>query len=156
MADTGRMSERPPSEQSWPAGQTLKATHVPYNGEKLPENVMILDDTDEFEAVLIDLVKHQREKRKQYGSDKDFLWNFYNIAERCHLTPLKVGELLKSKHETTLEKWWGTYGTSINPAHTPGSDDAYIDRAVYAILNLILYRRENAVDQSETQHGDGA
>lgn len=123
----------------------------------MPETSFALDPKDEFESVLIDLVQFQRTKRAQYGSDQDFLWNFYEIGRASNLTPLRAGEVLKNKHESALRKWWqdfdedqardrmiGSFEGPADPLPTGASDDAYMDRAVYGILLLILYRRTNA------------
>lgn len=101
-----------------------------------------LNPEDEFEAVLIDIVNMHREKSKAYGTDKDALWNFYDGAARLGLHPLIVCEAYRTKHESALANWRQELRNNGTAAHTRYSDDGHLDRAVYDILSLVIYRRE--------------
>lgn len=102
----------------------------------VPEPIL-LDEDDPFESILIDLVKTNRVKGMQYGdAGGDPFHNFYEIALATGLSPRQVCEVLLQKHQGQIKKYFGSR------THTPGVDDAMIDRAVYAIISIELYRRE--------------
>jgi len=100
-----------------------------------------LDPSDEFEATLMQLAEHHRVKRAQYGSEEDAMENFYLIAEMEACSPLQACDNLFSKHQAFLTMHKRREGEGSDPKYV---DDAYLDRAVYGILSLCLYRRENA------------
>ena len=83
-------------------------------------------------------------KSKMYGLNTDPYENFYLGARINGLTPLQQGEALMSKHQAALSLWRVRWGSAGDPPTTSASDDGIIDRAVYAIINLILYRRTYA------------
>jgi len=99
-----------------------------------------LDPSSEFEAALMSVVRMHREKSKIYGTEEDALWNFYDGAQRLNTTPLDVCISYATKHESALRRWMNG-----NRKKTKASDDAALDRAVYAILFLIIYKRGDYV-----------
>ena len=102
----------------------------------VPEPVTLNED-DPFERILVDLVKTNRVKGMQYGdAEGDPFNNFYENALATGLSPRQVCEVLLQKHQGQIKKYF------MSGAHTPGVDDAMIDRAVYAIISIELYRRE--------------
>jgi hypothetical protein len=100
-------------------------------------NPLVLNPDDEFDAILIDLKRMHAKKAKQYGTESDPHDNFYDGAIRLHTTPLDVCLTYATKHESALRKWLD--GDRLH--ETAASNDAVIDRTVYAILFMILYRR---------------
>jgi hypothetical protein len=78
------------------------------------------------------------QKSKVYGDKVDPYMNFKLGAIITHTTPLDQGEALMAKHQSAITLWRGR-----ELPHNEASDDSYIDRAVYGIINLILYRREH-------------
>lgn len=102
-----------------------------------------LDSANEFEAVLIDIVSMHRIKAASYGSDSDPMYNFVIGGDATNQTPLRYGEALMQKHSGAIRQWFGRHqDPKTNPKHTPTSDDGFLDRAVYAVLQLALYRRD--------------
>lgn len=107
-------------------------------------NPLVLNPDDEFEAVLVDIVKTYRKKTASYGEEAgDPLWNFIVGAEATNSTPLRFCESLLAKHSMALRQWFKRVpDATVNPAHTTTSNDGYLDRAVYSILANVLYRRD--------------
>jgi len=101
-----------------------------------------LNPDDEFEAVIIDILKMHRKKSVQYGSDNDPLDNFTVGAYATNSTPLRYLEALLAKHSGALRAWFARQPDhTVDPVKTAGSNDGYIDRAVYSIIACVLYRR---------------
>ena len=98
---------------------------------------LALDASDEFEGVVMEIVKLHRQKAIQYGAaGGDPLQNFYDNSAATGLSPRTCCEVLLGKHASQIKKYL------LDGVHTAGTDDAYHDRAVYSILALILYMRE--------------
>jgi hypothetical protein len=114
------------------------------------EEFIMLDPRSEFERALMSLVKTHREKSKGYGSESDPFQNFLDNAWMNGVSPLLACEVLLNKHQSFLRQW-RTRADRADPTHTEGSDDAMLDRAVYSVIALCLYRREE--DESATQEG---
>jgi len=106
---------------------------------------LTLDPSDEFEATLMQLAEHHRVKRAQYGSEEDAMENFYLIAEMEACSPLQACDSLFAKHQAflTMHKRRLQEDLDSDPKYV---EDAYLDRAVYGILSLCLYRRELDAD----------
>lgn len=102
----------------------------------MPADTIVLDPNDEFESVLADMVSMHREKTKAYGARGDALQNFYNIAAAEGISPIAAAEYLAAKHKSVIREF-----VNGDQVHNKYSDDAFLDRAVYAVLSLILYRR---------------
>lgn len=108
----------------------------------MPSNPLLLNPEDEFEAVVIDVVKMHRRKSAQYGTDTDPLDNFAVGAFQTSSTPLRYGETLLAKHSGALRNWFAREADhGRDPQPNTGSDDGFIDRAVYSLIQLVLYRR---------------
>jgi hypothetical protein len=117
---------------------------------KVENPQVTLNPDSEFERALTSLVKTHREKSKGYGSESDPFQNFYDNAWMNSISPLLACEVLLNKHQSYLRQW-RTRADRADPGHTEGSDDAMLDRAVYSVIALCLYRREE--DESATQEG---
>lgn len=105
-------------------------------------NPLVLNVDDEFEAAVADIIKMHRKKSVAYGTDEDSLQNFYDAADIAETTPLRECEAFMRKHLAALKNWWRSEkNVDVNPAPNRYSDDGYLDRAVYSIIALVLYRR---------------
>jgi hypothetical protein len=118
----------------------------------MTNNAITLNKESEFERALISLVQTHREKSKGYGSPKDPFQNFLDNAWMNSIPPLLACEVLLNKHQSFIRQWRErTLVSGKSSPHTEGSDDAMLDRAVYSVIALCLYRREE--DGSATQEG---
>lgn len=109
-------------------------------------NPLVLNPDDEFESVLIDILKMHRKKAAVYGTEEDAMQNFYDGAYMTGTTPLRQCEALANKHNAALKQWFAKEPRSaFDPASTKTSDDAMIDRPVYTVLATVLYRRMKAI-----------
>jgi hypothetical protein len=112
------------------------------------DSPITLNPDSEFERALVSLVKTHREKSEGYGSSDDPFQNFLDNSWMNSITPLHACEVLLNKHQSFLRQWRArTHNTAVVTAtemvpHTEGSDDAMLDRAVYSVIALCLYRRE--------------
>lgn len=105
---------------------------------------IVLNPENEFERAVMDLVKTHRAKSQVYGGSDPYA-NFYMGAMMSDTTPLRQVEALKNKHEAALQLWYSRHQDfASDPDATTGSDDAMLDRAVYSIIALVLYRRSMA------------
>lgn len=106
-------------------------------------NPLVLNPDDEFESVLVDMVKTYRRKGANYGEeDGDMLWNLLAGAEVTNQTPLRYVEALMAKHSMALRQWFSRVPEALqNPKPTSTSNDAYMDRALYAVIAQVLYQR---------------
>lgn len=102
-----------------------------------PELPIELDSRSEFEGALIDMVRMHRSKSKVYGSSADAFQNFYNAAMAEGTTPLQCSSMFGAKHRSVKSDYIHRQRQA-----TPSTDDAFLDAAVYAVIDLILYRRE--------------
>lgn len=99
--------------------------------------LITLDPKDEFEACLIDMVKMHREKKQGYGTATDSLANFYVAARIEGSTPIDALDGFVLKHDAVYDMW----KEKATRTPTKYSDDAVLDKAVYAVLRFVLYRR---------------
>ena len=108
-------------------------------------NPVILNPDDEFEGVLVDIVKLHRKKSQAYGTDSDPLDNFTVGAFATNTTPLRYLEALLAKHSGAIRNWFRReVDYSRDPQPTAASSDGYIDRAVYSVIACVLYRRSKS------------
>lgn len=101
-----------------------------------------LDPKNEFEAAVMQIVETHRVKAKQYGRDGEDHQNFYDIADLEACSPLQACDNLLAKHISFLKQHKWRDGES-DPNYVA---DAYLDRAVYSLIALVLYRRETDAD----------
>jgi len=125
-----------------------------------PEHLELSAD-DPFEYVLMQIAMTYRMKSESYASEKDPFQTIRDIGYFTGLTPLRCTEILLGKHYAALKQWQNRVPVQVLPiAHTKTSDDAYLDRAVYAVIAKVLYDEEEAVHASvnsgKAQHRDGA
>jgi hypothetical protein len=125
-------------------GGATKSPSRPERGTVVTKNTnpLVLNPDDDFEAVVIDILKMHRKKSAQYGTDADPLDNFTVGAFSTSSTPLRYLENLLAKHSGAIRNWFSRQPDhTVDPVKTAGSNDGYIDRAVYSIIACVLYRR---------------
>jgi hypothetical protein len=106
-------------------------------GEWQPETLdFTLNPRDPFEAELIEIAKMYRIKTAEYANSDDPEQAFTDIGHDVGQEPLTVCETLGAKHRRSIGRYLRTR------ERTKGSDDAFTDRAVYAVHSSLLYRRE--------------
>jgi hypothetical protein len=91
---------------------------------------------DEFETCINTMLQMYNDKKKAYGSEEDSLQNFYDISNSTGCGVLGAAEVLLGKHQSYIKKFLNN-----NLSRDKYSDDAYLDRAVYAVLAYVLYQR---------------
>lgn len=97
----------------------------------------VLDSENEFEAAVIKIVEMFRTKNGNYARPgMDIFQGLIDIAADAGLTPLVSGETLMAKHRLSVKRYLSTWLASKE------TDDGFLDRAVYSIINLCLYMRE--------------
>jgi hypothetical protein len=101
----------------------------------LPEKIE-LNSNSEFEAALIEIVKMHREKTKAYGGNGDPFNNFTEVGAAEGIKPLQAAAIMGAKHRAVKAKFIHKKQTI-----TSYTDDAFLDSAVYAVIDLCLYRR---------------
>jgi hypothetical protein len=107
------------------------------------QDSLTLDSSSEFESALVEILKMHRIKSAAYGTSDDPLQNFTIGGSATNQTPLRYGETLLQKHAGALQLWFRRQPDwTVNPEHSPTADDGFLDRAVYGILQLVLYRRD--------------
>ncbi len=63
--------------------------------------------------------------------------NFYNAAASESITPLQASRYFGAKHRSVKLEFVKAGGIK----HTKSTDDAFIDDAVYAVIDKVLYDR---------------
>jgi hypothetical protein len=104
---------------------------------------MYLDPEIEFDAVLIEMKKMHDLKSQGYGSNDEPLQNFYDVGRQMGITPFEASEVLLAKHQSAIKQWLAKRDPIDGLVKTSTSDDALIDRAVYAVISRVLYGRVN-------------
>jgi len=94
-----------------------------------------LDPNDEFEAILLEILQMHRKKSKDYGSNEDPYANV-SASREFGVQPW-VGALIRENDKTTRIKSFIKKRALANES----LEDSLIDKAVYSIIALLLYRR---------------
>lgn len=105
-----------------------------------------LNREDEIERVVFDIVAMNRRKRRDYALDTDPLSNFMQTADAMGLegfTPVEAAEFNVVQKEVRLRALRAN-GRMDDPANE-SVEDTLLDRAVYAVLVLALWRRRAAM-----------
>lgn len=106
-----------------------------FDGAYSPSFSLNLDNA--FEYQVMEVVAMFRQKNAQYAGDSaDVEQAFVDIAADAGTTPLDACETLGAKHRLSIKRFMKDRRRSTY------SDDGFLDRAVYAIHALCLYRRE--------------
>lgn len=93
--------------------------------------------TDKFNDILVELRNLHEKKSQDYGTDGDPYANVRASAE-FGIAPW-IGALIRENDKTTRIKSFIVKGTLANES----LEDSLIDKAVYSIIALLLYREEN-------------
>jgi len=94
-----------------------------------------LDPNNSFEAILFDLVLMHRKKSKDYGDENPYK-NFDQVAHMHEITPLEFCNIMVTLKEARIANLKGK--VAVNES----LEDSLIDRAVYAVIAIDLYRRD--------------
>lgn len=100
-----------------------------------------LDASEPFEAILIEMLKTNRKKRKDYAGDGHFLSNFYDSAKQLRNTAGHSVETLIATKQARLSVLLPNYWSETNdnqPANEP-IFDSLLDRAVYSVLAMCIW-----------------
>lgn len=103
----------------------------------MPKESFILNPDDEFEKHLIDIVAMNRRKRADYASEENIYNNFDYVAGATQgmVSALEYCDIMVTMKNGRLMNLRG------KEAANETVEDTYVDRAVYAILALGMYRR---------------
>lgn len=109
----------------------------------MADETITLDPDNDFEAVLIKMVRTSRAKRADYAGDgeEDHPWqNFYDTAYQMSSTAGHSVETLISTKQARLRillsKLWRRAGGG--PKNEP-IEDTLLDRAVYSVIALCIW-----------------
>ena len=105
----------------------------------MAQKKITLDPDNEFESAIIEIVSMHRAKAEHYASDHDPCGNFGEIAKAEDITPLQACHHLGAKHRNQAKRF---VNEGLAAERTSYTDDAFLDGAVYGVLDLILYRRQ--------------
>lgn len=107
------------------------------NTPEMPSDHVYLDPNDDFESVLIDMVKMNRKKRADYASEDDVIQNFrrnadmawgeFNIFMDCYT--MVTRKILRVQN--LMQKGMKPKNESL--------EDTLIDLAVYSVLLILCY-----------------
>jgi len=95
-----------------------------------------LDPNDQFEAVVMEMVRTNRKKRADYAGDGHIFQNFYDSAYQLGLTPGYSVETLVATKQSRL-RVLGVEDKRI--VNNESKRDTILDRAVYSVIALALY-----------------
>lgn len=101
----------------------------------MPENIT-LDPDDPFDSILIDMVRINRSKRSDYAGQDWWTQNFIDSAYATNTTPGHSCEILLATKNSRLR-------TLLKPSAKPKNEsieDTIMDRAVYAVIAVGIYR----------------
>lgn len=109
-----------------------------YWVKELPTGDVILNPEDPFEAVLVDIVTTNRNKRKDYAVDGSPWSNFEFTAGVLNLPPVDaaVHNVAQKLARLTSLRANGRMADPANEAVT----DTYLDMAVYATIAYAIHR----------------
>lgn len=135
------LKEKAMPQVDWPE----VPTDYPIKPSTEPAQIT-LNREDEIERVVFDIVAMNRRKRRDYALDTDPLSNFMQTADAMGLegfTPVEAAEFNVVQKEVRLRALRAN-GRMDDPANE-SVEDTLLDRAVYAVLVLALWRRRAAV-----------
>jgi len=106
----------------------------------MPTPEITLNPDNDFEAVLIQMVKTHRAKGHDYAGDDHPNQNFYDSAYQLSLTGGHAVEALISTKQARLRillpRLWKS--RTAKPANEP-IRDTLLDRAVYSVIALTIW-----------------
>lgn len=92
---------------------------------------------DAFEQVLQELSAMHSKKSKDYGDENPYK-NFDQVAHMHEITPLEFCNIMIALKQARIANLKGKM--AVNES----LEDSLIDRAVYSIIAVVLYRRDTA------------
>lgn len=104
---------------------------------------MKLDPEDEFDSVIIDMVKTNRKKRRDYAADSDIFSNFRDVARMFGHPDIGAREiayiliLVKVARLRSLR-----LNGRMDDAANESVLDTFLDMAVYSTITLALAKEE--------------
>lgn len=98
-----------------------------------------LDHNEPFDAVLIDMLRTHRAKRKDYAGDGHPNQNFYDTAYQLSSTAGLSCEQLLATKAARLRVLLPALAEGPKPANE-SIEDTLLDRAVYSVLALTIWR----------------
>lgn len=106
-----------------------------------------LDESNPFEAVLIQMVETHRKKARDYaGSNGHPNQNFYDSAYQLELTGGHSVETLiatkQARLRVLLPEFWSD--ADVKPANE-GIEDTLLDRAVYSVIAITIWNEHGYV-----------
>lgn len=113
----------------------------------IQDGSIVLNRHDEFEEALIELVEMHRVKVQVYGPAGQKGSSFQSIGRMENVDPLKVMEILAAKHKYVINKFIDEGCTNFSDS----TDDAFTDRAVYAVLAKAYYERMKRVSYLDAE-----
>jgi hypothetical protein len=90
-----------------------------------------------FDKVLQELKEMHDRKSKDYGVDENPFRNFDQVANMHGITPLEFCNIMVTLKQARIANLKGKM--AVNES----LEDSLIDRAVYAVIAVVLYRRDN-------------
>ena len=102
---------------------------------------MELDPKDPFERVLIEMAETSRKKSHDYAQDADRFSNFRATSKKFPgMTPLDACDFNIAQKEARLDNLRTRDTGPLNES----VGDTYLDRAVYSVIAVALYREGQA------------
>jgi hypothetical protein len=101
-----------------------------------PQELDELFGQDPIEVILDEIRKLNRRKRSDYAEDSDIFSNFRRSADQIKMGPMASVEILIATKQARLrELIW-----SSKVPENESLEDTLLDRAVYSIIALAIYR----------------
>jgi len=96
---------------------------------------------DPFELVIAEMLELYRRKQRDYAGNGDAFSNFRRSADQVQAAPVLSTEVLIATKQARLrELMWTLDREPMNES----IDDTLIDRAVYAVIAIVLWREARA------------
>lgn len=96
---------------------------------------------DPFESVIAEMLELYHRKRKDYAGNGDAFSNFRRSADQVQAAPILSTEVLIATKQARLrELMWTLDREPVNES----IDDTLIDRAVYSVIAIVLWREARA------------
>ena len=119
------------------------------SNQKNPKAIELNPD-DPFEAVLIDMVKMNRRKRKDYAGDGNPWQNFYDSAYQLGQTAGHSVETLIGTKQARLRVLLPNFWNDGPEPNNESIEDSLIDRAVYSTISVSIWRENGYVPMVES------
>lgn len=115
--------------------------------EYLARDVLRLDPDDPFESVLIPIIETNRKKRRDYASDDDIFSNFAGTARFAGFEADWLSALFNCSQKLERMSALRLNGRLNDPANEAVAD-TLLDNAVYGIIALAIYARDQRREEN--------